>query len=285
MTSPSPGRKETLMSCPVCAAEAVAPPRCRTCGRPLLQHHTGETVLALEEVSHTYGSDTTKVTALDRATLRVRRGDVTLVVGPSGGGKTTALLAMGLLLSPESGSVSVSGTEMAAAAERERARVRLLRLGFVFQQFNLLKALTATENVAVPLLHAKVGRKHATGRAHQLLEQLDVGRRGDHRPADLSGGEKQRVAVARALALGPEVLLADEPTANLDSASGRKVIGQLAETARGQGSAVVIVTHDTRLVSIADRTLWLEDGKLTESSVEEFDRSAVPVRKGADGGR
>lgn len=262
------------MICPVCTSTTAAPPRCSTCRRPLLEPHSDTTALSLNRVSHTYGTGSTTVTALDDVSLRVPRGEVTLVVGPSGGGKTTALLAMGLLLSPAQGQVTVAGTEMSTVSERRRARTRLLRLGFVFQQFNLLKSLTAVENITVPLIHAGVRRKHAVERAQQLLGELDMERRSNHRPSDLSGGEKQRVAVARALALGPDVLLADEPTANLDSSSGHKVIDQLAETARAQGSAVVIVTHDTRLVPIADRTLKLEDGRLAEFTAEEFGRSA-----------
>ncbi|MBL8930833.1 MAG: ATP-binding cassette domain-containing protein [Kineosporiaceae bacterium] len=198
--------------------------------------------------------------------LRVQPGEVVLVVGPSGGGKTTALLSMGLLLTPSSGTVNHSGVETRAMTERQRSRQRLLGIGFVFQQFNLLEALTALENVTLPLRYAGVRTAPATARATRLLDDLGLAHRATSRPRELSGGEKQRVAVARALALAPRLILADEPTANLDSASGHQVAEHLVRAARHQRSGVVVVTHDTRLADAADRVLLLEDGRLRESS-------------------
>ena len=252
------------MDCPVCGAADVQPPRCSTCRRPLLEGHDGDVVLSMTDVRQRYGTETAGVTALDGVSMDVRRGEVTLVVGPSGGGKTTALLVMGLLLRPTSGTVTIAGQAMHDASERDRTRVRLLRLGFVFQHFNLLKALTAVENVAVPARSAGVRKQHATARATRLLSDLGLAERMEHKPSDLSGGEQQRVAVARALSLGPDVVLADEPTANLDSSAGQRVVERFAEAARAQNCAVVIVTHDTRLEPIADRVLALEDGRLVE---------------------
>ena len=257
------------MNCPVCAADAT-PPRCGNCARPILPAFDGADVLTLDGVRHTYGSGATEVHALREIDLKVNRGEVTLIVGPSGGGKTTALLIMGLLLQPTEGTVRVTGQDMADASDTERSRARLLRLGFVFQQFNLIKSLTAAENVMVPMRYAGVAKKHAHSRATEILGALGLEHRIGHRPADLSGGEKQRVAVARALALGPEVVLADEPTANLDSAAGQKVVERLAELARAENTAVVIVTHDTRLAPIADRLLRLEDGSLVEQDITSF---------------
>jgi len=219
-------------------------------------------VLELTGVTHRYGSGETGVLALQNVSLSVRSGEVVLVVGPSGGGKTTALLVMGLLLTPDAGTVRIGGDEAGGLSERERARLRLLRLGYLFQDYNLLGALTSAENVALPLRYAGVRKPAALARALELLDALGLADRAGHRPSALSGGEKQRVATARALAMRPEVILADEPTANLDSATGRKVSEQLAAAARAEGAAVVIVTHDSRLDGIADRVLHLEDGRL-----------------------
>lgn len=219
-------------------------------------------VLELTGVTHRYGSGETGVLALQNVSLSVRSGEVVLVVGPSGGGKTTALLVMGLLLTPDAGTVRIGGDDTGGLCERERARLRLLRLGYLFQDYNLLGALTSAENVALPLRYAGVRKPAALARALELLDALGLADRAGHRPSALSGGEKQRVATARALAMRPEVILADEPTANLDSATGRKVSEQLAAAARAEGAAVVIVTHDSRLDGIADRVLHLEDGRL-----------------------
>lgn len=219
-------------------------------------------VLELEGIEHQYGSGATAVPALRGIDLAVNAGEVVMVVGPSGGGKTTALLVMGLLLTPRAGRVRIGGRDVGALSERERSAVRLRQLGFLFQEYNLLNALSSVENVAVPLRYVGWGKKAATTRATKLLAELGLSHRADHRPTALSGGEKQRVAAARALAAGPGLILADEPTANLDSATGKKVAEQLAAAARTQGSAVIIVTHDARLTDIADRVLHLEDGRL-----------------------
>jgi putative ABC transport system ATP-binding protein len=206
------------------------------------------------------------VQALGGISASVDRGQVMLVVGPSGGGKTTALLIMGLLLTPDSGTVRIGGRDVSALSERERAHLRLMRLGFLFQDYNLINSLTSVENVAVPLRYAGIRKSAALARATELLDTLGLAHRRGHRPTELSGGEKQRVATARALAMGPDLILADEPTANLDSATGRKVSEQLAEAARAHDAAVVIVTHDSRLDDIADRVVHLEDGRILEAT-------------------
>lgn len=248
------------MRCFVCHRDASSP-RCAYCRKPILEH-AGGPVLQLNDITVDYGTGSAAVHALTGIDLSVERGEVVLVVGPSGGGKTTALLVMGLLLTPNTGSVRICGQEVTALSERQRADLRLLRLGYVFQDYNLLHSLTSLENVALPLRYAGVRKAAALTRAGELLDSLDLGHRARHRPATLSGGEKQRVAAARALALGPDVILADEPTANLDSGTGKKVSEQLAAAAKAQDSAVVIVTHDARLEDIADRVLHLEDGHL-----------------------
>lgn len=248
------------MRCPVCQQPA-SPPRCAKCRRPILES-AGRQVLELSGVGHRYGDAGTVVQALDGVTLAVDRGELISIVGPSGGGKTTALLVMGLLLTPDAGQVRIGGRDVRGLPEKERASLRLLRLGYLFQDYNLLQSLTSVENVAVPLRYAGVGKQAALARANELLDALGLADRAGHRPGALSGGEKQRVATARALAMGPDLILADEPTANLDSATGRKVIEQLAEAARANDAAVVIVTHDSRLDGLADRVLHLEDGRL-----------------------
>ena len=252
------------MRCPVCHCDA-SPPRCGRCRRAVLEE-TANPVLQLTDVTHHYGTGEAAVQALGGITMSVDRGEVVLVVGASGGGKTTALLVMGLLLTPDSGTVRIGGDDVSTLAEHERANLRLMRLGFLFQDYNLLNSLTSVENVAVPLRYAGVRKSAALARATELLDSLGLAHRAGHRPAELSGGEKQRVATARALAMGPEVILADEPTANLDSATGRKVSEQLAEAAKAHGAAVVIVTHDSRLDDIADRVFHLEDGRILESA-------------------
>ncbi|MDM2588618.1 ABC transporter ATP-binding protein [Mycobacteroides abscessus] len=223
-----------------------------------------EPVLQLKGVAHQYGTGAAAVHALRGLDLTVNTGEVVLVVGPSGGGKTTALLVMGLLLTPVSGLVRIGGRDVGELAKRDRAHIRLEKLGFLFQEYNLLNALTSAENVALPLRYAGVSKDKAMSRARGLLADVGMEHRTDHRPPALSGGEKQRVAAARALVARPGLVLADEPTANLDSATGKRVAAQLADAARSQGAAVVIVTHDLRLTDIADRVLHLEDGVLLE---------------------
>ncbi len=249
-----------LSPCPVCRHEASAP-RCAHCRKPVLEP-APDPVLQLSGVRHRYGGAGTAVQALGGVTLSVNRGEVVSIVGPSGGGKTTALLVMGLLLTPDAGTVRIAGQDVGGLSERERATLRLLRLGFLFQDYNLLASLTSAENVAVPLLYAGVRKSDAMTRATDLLGAVGLAHRASHRPSALSGGEKQRVATARALAMGPDLILADEPTANLDSVTGRRVIEQLVDAAKAGGAAVVLVTHDARLDGIADRVLHLEDGRL-----------------------
>lgn len=220
-------------------------------------------VLELRNVSKTYGSGHTAVTASDDITLQIRPGEIVLIMGPSGSGKTTLLSMAGLLLQPSQGQILVGGRDVTRLNNRQRAALRLQSLGFVFQSYNLLGALTARENVELVLNMAGVKGTAARERATALLEMLGLGHRLHHKPADLSGGEKQRVAIARALANEPPLILADEPTGNLDSKTGQEVMELLCcGLGREQGRAIVIVTHDQRLRQIADRVLWLEDGRL-----------------------
>lgn len=224
-----------------------------------------DNVLELRHVSKIYGSGHTVVVASDDVNLQIRQGEIVLIMGPSGSGKTTLLSMAGLLLGPSRGDVLVKGRNVSGLGQRERAALRLRTIGFVFQSYNLLGALTARENVEVVLNMAGVNGPAARERASGLLQLLGLGERMHHKPADLSGGEKQRVAIARALANDPPLILADEPTGNLDSKTGREVMELLCcGLGRDQGRAIVVVTHDHRLREIADRVLWLEDGRLTK---------------------
>jgi putative ABC transport system ATP-binding protein len=217
-----------------------------------------EPVLAAEQVSVTYGRGETAVHALDRVDLRVDAGEMLALMGPSGSGKTTLLMVLGGLLHPSSGRVRMDGLDLSPLSERERGQLRLDRMGFVFQSYNLFPALTALENVQLALTL----KRRPLGEAETLLRQVGLGTRLNGFPAQLSGGEKQRVAIARALAGGPGVVLADEPTAALDSAHGLAVVELLRTIAHDQGRAVVVVTHDPRVGQVADRVATIEDGRI-----------------------
>ncbi len=219
-------------------------------------------VLAARGLTRDFGSERTLVHAVSAVDLDVAGGEMVLVMGPSGSGKTTLLTMLGALLRPTSGTVCIEGTEIGTLGRRELARVRRERVGFVFQTFNLLESLTASENVQLALNVAGVRGAAAAERAASLLIAAGLGERLAFRARDLSSGEKQRVSLARALANRPRLLLADEPTANLDSRNGRDVAELLQALAHSEGVAVLVVTHDERLRDFADRILQLEDGRV-----------------------
>jgi putative ABC transport system ATP-binding protein len=224
-------------------------------------------VLELQNVSKVYGSGHTAVTASEDISLQIETGEIVLIMGPSGSGKTTLLSMAGLLLQPSEGKIIVNGQGINGLSQRQMAALRLRTIGFVFQAYNLLEALTARENVELVLNMAGVKKLEARQRAIELLAMLGLDRRRDHKPADLSGGEKQRVAIARSLANDPPLVLADEPTGNLDSKTGYEVMELLSGgLGRDRERAIVIVTHDRRLLDIADRVLWLEDGRLGDGN-------------------
>ena len=228
---------------------------------------TPSAILAVRGLSKNFRSGPSVVHAVRRVDLDVGDGEVVLIMGPSGSGKTTLLLMLGALLRPTSGTVTVQGpagpVDLTAAGERALPALRAATFGFVFQDYALLGALTAAENVEVACNLAGVAGRVASARSAALLDRVGLADRARFRPAQLSGGEQQRVAVARALANDPRVLLADEPTANLDAAHGRD-LARLLRVLADEGRAVVIVSHDTRLREIADRVLWLEDGEFRE---------------------
>ena len=220
------------------------------------------TALALDvrDVSKRFGDGETGVLAVRDVSLAVQPGEIVLIMGPSGSGKTTLLSMMGALLKPTDGSIHLDGTAISDLSESRLPDIRLRRFGFIFQDFNLLSALTVLENVSVVAELAGLKGRAARDKARALLTDLGLGGRLDFLSEKLSGGEKQRVAIARALINDPTLILADEPTANLDSKIGHEIMRLLRRIAKEQGRSVVIVSHDQRIRDIADRVLWLEDG-------------------------
>ena len=221
-----------------------------------------ESLIRIRNISKVYGEGAARITALSDVSLDVNPGEVLMLNGPSGSGKTTLLSIMGAILRPSSGSVRIAGHEIAGLSESKLPRVRLENIGFVFQGFNLFPALTVRENVELALKLKGVSGSVARKRAVELLERVGLGAKVSAYPSNLSGGQKQRVAISRALAGDPRIILADEPTASLDSTSGQTVMELLTVLARRHGRAVVIVTHDSRVLGYADRTVRIVDGTL-----------------------
>jgi putative ABC transport system ATP-binding protein len=220
--------------------------------------------LLVTAVSKHYGSGATEVVAVQDVSLSVMPGEIVLIMGPSGSGKTTLLSMLGALLRPTSGEIRLNGDVISAMKENRLPAIRLNKFGFIFQDFNLLSALTALENVSIVAELAGVRGKEARRKTASLLTNLGLGERLNFLPEKLSGGEKQRVAIARALVNDPALILADEPTANLDSKIGHEIMRLLRSIAKEQNRSVVIVSHDQRIKDIADRVLWLEDGQFKE---------------------
>lgn len=223
-----------------------------------------DSAIEARAVAKVYGEGATAVHALQAVDLTVARGEVLLMMGPSGSGKTTLLSILGAILRASSGSVRVNGEEIVGRPERDLPRIRLQHIGFVFQGFNLFPALSAVDNVALALDVRGVKGRAARSRSIEALAAVGLEAKADRHPADLSGGQKQRVAIARALVGDPAIVLADEPTAALDSESGRTVLDLLRGLAHARDRAVVMVTHDHRATAWADRIVHIADGRLTE---------------------
>ncbi len=231
----------------------------------------GDRVLRVEELTRVFASGRAEVRAVDGVSLSAGAGEIMLIMGPSGSGKTTLLTMIGGLLRPTSGRVYIDDVDITALKASELPRVRRHHVGFVFQTFNLLESLSVQENVEVALNVAGVSGHAARERARRLLIEAGLEGRLDFKARDLSGGEKQRVSIARALANEPRLLLADEPTANLDSRHGHEVMQLLHDLTKNQGRTAVVVSHDVRLRDIADTVLWLEDGRLRAVADGEAD--------------
>lgn len=218
--------------------------------------------LIVSQLGKTFGSGETKVTALRDVSFEVTAGEIILIMGPSGSGKTTLLSIIGGLLTPTAGGVTLGDINFKDKTIRQLGEVRLYNIGFVFQSFNLLQNLTALENVQITGQLAGLTDLQAKDRAQQLLTKLHMPDRLHHLPAKLSGGQQQRVAIARALMNEPKLILADEPTGNLDSKAGHEVMMLFHNLAKQDGRTVIIVSHDERIKDIADRVLWIEDGQI-----------------------
>jgi len=224
-----------------------------------------EFTVRCRNLSKTYGAGATKVAALRGVDLDVRRGELLMLVGPSGCGKTSLISIIAAILDQDAGTCEVLGQDLQRLGPIERARFRGASLGFVFQVFNLLPPLTAVENISVPLLINGLGRKQAEARASQLLDMVGLADRPHARPAQLSGGQQQRVAIARALACDPKLIVCDEPTSSLDHETGQSVMTILRRYAKDPERAVIVVTHDPRILAFADRIARMDDGRIIET--------------------
>ncbi len=220
-------------------------------------------VIDLAHVTKVYKTGTISVAALRGVSLKIAQGEYVAIIGPSGSGKSTLMHILGALDIPTSGTYHLAGDSVNGMSEEELADVRNRRIGFVFQQFNLLASMTAWQNVELPLSYAGVGRVERKERAMAALGRVGLASRVQHRPGELSGGQQQRVAVARALVTEPDLILADEPTGNLDSVSARDVLNLMDELHRA-GRTVVLITHDAEVASASGRVLGIRDGLLTE---------------------
>jgi putative ABC transport system ATP-binding protein len=220
--------------------------------------------IALETVniSKDFLSGDDPIRILDNVNIKIRAGELTMLVGPSGCGKTTLLSILTGILSPTSGNVFLGDVDITKLTDLEKVLLRREKIGFVFQQFNLLPSLTAAENAAIPLVAAGYSLKDAAYHAKNTLAKLNMGAHADKFPNQLSGGQQQRVAFARALVHGPKIMVCDEPTASLDAVSGRQVMDSLTNIAIQQDSAVIVVTHDNRIFDFADRIFHMSDGKI-----------------------
>lgn len=218
-------------------------------------------ILELKEVVKTYLSGSTTFNALDGVSLRIRQGEFVSITGPSGSGKSTLMHIIGLLDNPTSGQVFLEGRDISHLEEKELAEIRNVTLGFVFQQFNLLSKTSALENVSLPLLYSDVPKKEHDELALQMLKKVGLADKIKNTPAQLSGGQQQRVAIARALVNNPKIILADEPTGNLDSKSGTEIVALLHQL-HHEGHTIVLVTHDMDLARQAQKIVIIKDGKI-----------------------
>lgn len=225
-------------------------------------------LIQINNLSKVYGSGETLVNALHNINLSVQKGEFVAVVGSSGCGKSTLLHMIGAMASPDKGEILLEGESLQKLGSRRLTNIRLNKMGFIFQTFNLIPTLTAFENVMLPMKLSRIPRKTAREKSLQLLTKLGLQDRLRHVPSQLSGGQKQRVAIARALANNPSIILADEPTGNLDSANG-EVIMELLQTLNREGHTIILVTHDLKLAARAGRIIHMKDGEFT-AGVEEW---------------
>ena len=223
---------------------------------------SGGPVLRLSGIEHTFGQGRRQLEILTGADLEIRPGEIVALVGPSGAGKSTLLHIAGLLETPDAGEISIAGEACSGLGDNARTTIRRRHLGFVYQYHHLLAEFSALENIVIPQIIAGYSRKDARGRAQEILDWMGISERATHRPARLSGGEQQRVAIGRAIAAAPKLLLADEPTGNLDPGTADDVFSVLLKLVRGAGMAALVATHNPELARRMDRVVRLEEGKL-----------------------
>ena len=221
-------------------------------------------MIRAEHLSKVYRMGKIEVPALRDVSLEIEEGEFLAIVGPSGSGKSTLLNMLGCLDKPTSGAVFIGGVNTASLSENELAEIRRKKIGFIFQQFNLIHSLTALENVALPMFFAGVKSDARIKRAAELLAKVGLRERMHHKPSELSGGQQQRVAIARALSNNPAVIIGDEPTGNVDSETGDAIMGILEGLNRNEGRTIIVVTHDTEIAAHAPRVIRMKDGRLLE---------------------
>ncbi len=220
-----------------------------------------EVLIELDNVWKIYDLDEVKVEALKGVSLKIYKKEFIVILGPSGSGKSTMLNSIGSLDTPSKGIIKLAGTNIAHLSESDLATLRGKNIGFVFQTFNLIPSLTALENVAMPLVFQRIPSDIREKKAKEYLEKVNLGHRMHHRPSELSGGERQRVAIARALVNEPEMILADEPTGNLDTKTGQEILKMLKDL-HHEGKTIILITHDVNITKYAERVCYIRDGKI-----------------------
>jgi putative ABC transport system ATP-binding protein len=238
-----------------------------------LDGHVEYTVIA-QDVVKVYRMGEQEIRALDGVSLTIRTGEYVSIMGPSGSGKTTLFNAIGGLMKPTSGNVFIDEVDVAQLDANELAWLRCRKIGYIFQSYNIVKVMTALENVTLPMLFGGVPAEEAQDRAVEILQRVGLGDRVFHTPKELSGGQQQRVAIARAFANRPAIILADEPTANLDLKTGEEIIHLMKEMNREQGVTVICSTHDHKMLDISDRIVWMRDGRIEKIA----DRGDVKIQ-------
>lgn len=228
-----------------------------------------ETLLSLEDLTKVYRSDNVETTALNHINIEIKRGDFVAVMGPSGCGKSTLLNIIGMLDNPSSGSFWFNGEDVAGYGESKLSDIRKRNIGFIFQSFNLIDELTVRENIELALLYHKVSAADRKARAYEVMERMEIAHRANHMPAQLSGGQQQRVAVARAVIAKPHLILADEPTGNLDSHNGQEVMEMLTQLNK-QGTTILMVTHSPAHAEYARRDISLFDGEVLTENLKKI---------------
>ncbi|MCB9419092.1 MAG: ABC transporter ATP-binding protein [Ardenticatenaceae bacterium] len=223
-------------------------------------------MITMQNITKSYEMGTQVVHALRGVDMQINEGEFVAIMGPSGSGKSTLMNIIGCLDVPNSGTYTIDGIDVSHMTDDEQSKIRNQRIGFVFQQFNLLPRTTAVKQVALPLMYAGYGRAERLDRAKEALQAVGLGERIDHRPDELSGGQQQRVAIARALATNPSIILADEPTGNLDTQSGDEIMQIFKNLHEEKGITLIMITHDPEIGEQAERVIWIRDGLIQESN-------------------